>query len=148
MFPRLQSITLWPGNYSLAGILTFVRNLDIYVPTYQSWQEWCSVLAQTPVLESLRITSHPQIPVEMSPSLRLEQLRTLEIGTGSHDSFLQCWLHNTSAPSLQTLSFSLSWRPLDIETATSAQLCNFVSILLLDYMAYADGKRSSLAQRT
>lgn len=129
LFPHLRSVTIWPGDFSLVGMLTAVINLDIYVPTYRSWQDWRSVLVQAPVLETLRITSQTQVPVELSLPLRLERLRALDIGTATHDSFIQCWLHNISAPSLRALSFSLSWRPVDVENEISAWLCDFVSTL-------------------
>lgn len=129
IFPRLQSITVWPGDYSLWGMLSHVTILDLHVPSFISWQDWHPVISQATALETLRLSAHPPIISEFLP-VHLDRLLTLDLGLGSHDSFTQCFLHNLSAPALRTLSFVLSWRPLDVEREIAGWLCQFVRFFI------------------
>lgn len=128
LFPRLQNIIFWPGDFSLQGMLSNVKTLNLHIPSFESWESLRSVISQATALETLHLSAHRAIAPGPFSSLHLERLVTLDLGPGNHDTFIECCLHNLSAPMLRNLSISLTWRPLEAESRLAESFCDLVSI--------------------
>lgn len=128
MFPRLRNVSLLPGQFSLWGMLSNVVHLELHHPRSMLWPVWHSVLTEATAPETLHVTSQCQIPVGPLQLLQMDRLRTLDIGAATHDTFMQCWFQNVSAPSLSNLLYQHSWRPEDVRAADAERCCNFVSV--------------------
>lgn len=135
MFPRLRSIILLPGEYSLWGMLSNVVHLELHQPRSMTWQHWHSILTEATALETLRVTAQCEIPLNHPLPLQMDQLQSLDIGVGSHDTFTQCWFQNVNAPSLHDLFIEHSWGSEDVLSVNARGLRDFVSAWTITHEA-------------